>query len=849
MFPFFFATVLFEQIEQQKRRSLCVFLLAFLASSLASAETLAPNSSEKVPQARIDSAEDDAAPAAAEERLNLVAELVGTTSRYGVRTYHSGTRFEVRNESDALLQSLSLNQAVTRWVVRELDLKRGGRALLLEDRDSDYRLIVVDAEREGEKSPRLLLAGHLRTKSAERTIEIVEKVGRAELYLSQKSERKICGRVLPGLTYRLSQAARGLVPIAQPLLSRVQRQQATKKIGTPLRGSKAVQAAPLQDGRFQDPARAELPFAGARAAAGKSPWNQPFGTLLLVDSPLTSERVQGLEVQFSGQRPGFFFLFNEKNVFRIEAEKGQLDGFFSLVQEKQQAQCWGLMQPKEPIALRELSLRLSAEESQVAENLAEASMIELPWRLARLQAQEQAGIQQVESVWPRLSAAQRALVFEWAQGLQAKLAARVSLLPLLYADEPLQAEAQDYLLAHERHATDLLKQSLRSEKLSAQRRLEFLDVLAQIAPREAVLESIHQLSSARRNLSVKLRGQLRKRLRDASVRRFYFEELGRFEGVSRRARVGALVAGEEYFEEASELYQEQLSSLLPLGDFEEAWLLLPLLVQAAPASPILQAEVTRIFHAAEEPLLSKTRAQQKVALRFRVLEALGSSPGSQEWWWRQLSFDELIADKNPRVRAEATSLVSIENTEASLLRLKKLAKKDPYPLVRRRALQALASVVFMQAKDLESTVSLASNEDWEEFFLRRLRREPDPDVRRVTIRLLKDRTTAQVADGLLRALKKDDALSVRTLALKKLSRRCDARVLSFARSRVMELVHGLSSEDGLPLALASLEALLILEPEERSVWKNKMSAAKGPYRAAIDGVFLRSWDDVCASLR
>jgi HEAT repeat protein len=391
---------------------------------------------------------------------------------------------------------------------------------------------------------------------------------------------------------------------------------------------------------------------------------------------------------------------------------------------------------------------------------------------------------------------------------------------LLDGSEGEQIRGRARLGADDDDGRGAIGRALRAAK--AKDELPLAQTLAELSPAAALRPIAYRLTQR----SPARRLELRKVLAELTAEPTFLEEVNALvaePSASRKQKVEVLRAVAPAVRSLSAAAQTEAWKLLASAQFEEAYVLVPVVlgfgVKTPPARDLLQHWL------AGEQL--KLAPRELAALRTEILTAAAEQEqASPELAKRAV---QLLEDPFVRVRASAATYLATAKVAASEEASSALAqrlRRDDWPAVREASLGALGSV-RSEAK---------FREDAEAAVIRALAKDAEPSVRSRAARTLAELPTEDSLSALRRSLDKDESAAVRAEAARSLGLLCDQASLAALTSAARWITRGARDEADVRLALNAVTALSRLGPPDLKsrIQPLTSDSVPGPLRGRID---------------
>ncbi len=712
-----------------------------------------------------------------------------------------GFRVELPEETSALKQSV---EKVSLGKERSLlELRYTGH-------QKAYVVLVLGAARGGAPSPVVALKGWVGQDSPQQAELVVSgSKDEREVLLTTGSRSVACGRTAPASVRRLNPTSGLFRPVRASVLSDVDRKKAQRiELSARDRAPGLLLSAQMSDGDSVkapvDTDRKTLWVDGHDEITLAWPELDQDGWVLEVKAPLTKE--EHLYVLGEGRSLELVLAPGTGTFYDLSLPDDFPKGCLTLVQPRTPASVTEVMQvssTSKDVPLEELVSWLRAEQTEQADLAVRALAVSenaAPLLAARYGGMDASARERAREVAGRMG----------VRGLPIIVAV------LEFGTEAERASAVGRLLDLRKDAVPALRARLKKANPAGTAHLA--RVLAALAPEVAA----QQLPLLLKEKDPALRSELRTLLSElaetelpALNARLSDGSLGNFAEVELvRALKGHLNSPEQIRE------VERLSAA---ADFAAAYKLSPVVLALAGRSKKLE-EIFLAWLSGQAP--EKLSEVEQAALSFRALELLYDawpskgmlSAGEEERFTRFMSrVPGLSQSKNPRLRATALTTWSLSPTTSPIDPALTLLSRDPWPFVRSSAARLL-SAHLAGSGDARISAALST----------RLRREPEVESRRAVARALSQAKDEKSLRALRKAFSKDADYAVRADAAVALGERCDVESLAEFTHKAHALMSGSVGEGQVLLGLASVTALVTLNPPDLDARLAPLISEKAP---------------------
>jgi HEAT repeat protein len=681
--------------------------------------------------------------------------------------------------------------------VRALRLKGGARLLWVRFGNDarHYSVVIRGASKSpGESAPpgpQVVLRGWAGEESPSSSRLVFEDGGLSLIFAAKEA---LCGREMASSTRIYDEKKGSFKGVVAPVLSGEERAKATPLLAiskSKRDGELLLKLSSTGSGSASEAVDAELDRAwddGHEFTELVPPSGQPLKALgVIVSSPLS--------------QPAHFWLATESTIYRVELSAGP-ETFFALEFPAEAVpSCVVAIQSKKPAP--EIVLRVPQEVMPTTEDLVGQLQQAEPGSAGAalaLRGKETAIV--VGRAFPRMSTMARSRALDLAAEMPVSFRSTILVAALEFGSHVERARASEALSEVGKAAIPSIVGRLpRAEPAG---RLQLSGSLAALFPAEAVGPLSHQLGRGSPAERLGLR-RLVADLSDQAATRPHFEKLlveqsGTL-ALPRGTQVELVRALLPKLSSFGPGARKMLSELAEDANFEEAYLLAPAVFQFFPQGRQFEQSLTAWLTGT---LPKAASAVERAALSARILELLRDTEGLDLDLNREVR--ELISSDNPRVRRAALEVLAQEPGRVSEQELTVVLREDKWPQVRAASAEAASALSPTSETGRELARVLS----------KRLPRDEHPVARRAIARALGHIGDDAGVQALRKALKKDESYEVRAEAALSLGDLCDEESIESLSSYAQELGAGAMGDGPILLGLASLSALVRLNPSDLS---------------------------------
>lgn len=752
-------------------------------------------------------AESGVAPVQAESQHVLAA----SADRLGVgvslekdRALAFSCESECRSGNPQLTVSLPAEVQTERPKIQILKFEKGASLLWVRYGDADhYYSVLIAGGKRGEgvgqipEAPVLVLKGWAgkESKSQSELFEL-QATGSDRLQLVGVKRSRACGREVPSSTRVYDPELGRFRRVSASLLSPAERESAS---------TLSAQALDKPDGELLVGLEAQGEDSSLMPVDGDQmePWSQGHAFVELKSPPGQSLSRLALVMSSPLTEATSFWLLSDEQVYRVVLPATEKKSFAVDLPFEAPPGCVTLVQPRAPVPLAEVLMRVSVAEPPSTEALVrELSNADPGLAPDALRVRGVEAGSELSKAFPRMSTMARARALEIATTMPRTSGAIVFAAGLEFGSDFEKAESLAVLKTLGAPGIQAVVTRLSEAQPAGRVRLSqglaglsIADAVKELAPFLGEGSSAERLELRRIYARVAGTKEAKKPL-EALLR-----EQATSQHLSKEAQIELVRALLPHLTHWDTLTEPLVQRLSQQASFEEAYRLAPAVLTFASRNDELKT-LARAWLQGTRP--SNASETQRAALSVRMLELMRESKfkKAQESYAQEVP--QLLSSPNVRVRrasfeylSEVPGLVTPDEIISAM-------KEDPWPEVRARA--AAAAVTFSPGGEEAQELT--------RFLSRRMARDEHALARRGIAQALGQLGGKTAIKALRKALEEDDFYEVRAEAALSLGDACDHDSVNVLTDRAQALSHGVVGEGPLLVGLAAVTSLKRLNPPD-----------------------------------